>query len=288
MNLAILFPSSVFSRFEVDADFQNEYEAAVGTGNFRIVFYDYEHFVRTDEVLLARCPDEEMTVIYRGWMLNAVQYESFYRQLENRGLHLVTSPSQYCMMHLFPNVYPLLGEDTPKMLVFPEGTAINIEEIKHNFTRFMIKDYVKSEKGTDFPKFFSSSISESEFERYVAMFREYRGKLFTGGICIKEFVELQKYGEHTNEWRVFYAKGKILSVSRNSGQGEFTPTPPKALLEKYASLPSPFYTVDYAELACGNWKILEAGDSQVSGLSDGQDAGAFFRGLGVLFGAGEE
>jgi hypothetical protein len=283
MNIAILFPSSVFSRFEVDSDFQKEYDAAFVTGYFRIIFYDYEHFVRTGELLLARCPDEEMTVIYRGWMLNAVQYESFYRQLEKRSLHLVTSPSQYCMMHLFPNVYPLLAEDTPKILVFPEGTSINIEEIKHNFTRFMIKDFVKSEKGTDFPKFFSSSISESEFERYVATFREYRGKLFTGGICIKEFVDLQKYNEHTNEWRVFYAKGKILSVSRNSGQGEFPPAPPKPLLKKYASLPSSFYTVDYAELASGDWKILEVGDGQVSGLSDGQNAESFFRGLSVLF-----
>lgn len=54
---------------------------------------------------------------------------------------------------------------------------------------------------------------------------------------------------------------------------------PESLVEKYSTLPSPFYTVDYAELEDGSWKILEAGDGQVSGLSDNQDADAFFRAL---------
>ena len=40
-----------------------------------------------------------------------------------------------------------------------------------------------------------------------------------------------------------------------------------------------FYTVDFAELADGSWKIIEAGDGSVSGLSDGQDYVAFFRAL---------
>lgn len=49
------------------------------------------------------------------------------------------------------------------------------------------------------------------------------------------------------------------------------------------NLPSPFYTVDFAELADGSWKILEAGDGQVSGLSDNQNARAFFRALRTGF-----
>jgi len=44
-------------------------------------------------------------------------------------------------------------------------------------------------------------------------------------------------------------------------------------------LNSIYYTIDYAELEDGSWKILEAGDGQVSGLSDGQDYNAYFRAL---------
>ena len=62
-------------------------------------------------------------------------------------------------------------------------------------------------------------------------------------------------------------------------QPPYTPEPPEKLIEKYAKLDSPFYTVDYAQTQDGEWKIIEAGDGQVSGLSPGQDNYAFFKSL---------
>ncbi len=59
--------------------------------------------------------------------------------------------------------------------------------------------------------------------------------------------------------------------------------PPMELLEKYRELNSPYYTVDYAELEDGAWKVIECGDGQVSGLSDGQDYEAYFRALYYCF-----
>lgn len=52
---------------------------------------------------------------------------------------------------------------------------------------------------------------------------------------------------------------------------------------EYRDLDSPFYTVDYGELADGSWKILEVGDRSVSGLSESQDAEHFFRALYYCF-----
>ncbi|WP_406534581.1 ATP-grasp domain-containing protein [Methanobrevibacter sp.] len=54
-------------------------------------------------------------------------------------------------------------------------------------------------------------------------------------------------------------------------------------MEKYRNLPSTFYTVDYAELSDGTWKIIEAGDGQVSGLSDNQNIHNFYRLMDVIF-----
>lgn len=54
-------------------------------------------------------------------------------------------------------------------------------------------------------------------------------------------------------------------------------------MEKYSRLDSPLYTIDMAELSDGSWKILEAGDGQVFGLSDGQDSISFFRVLYYAF-----
>jgi hypothetical protein len=74
----------------------------------------------------------------------------------------------------------------------------------------------------------------------------------------------------------------IVSVSKNSLQLDYVNNVPNELIEKYKNLPSPFYTVDYAELEDGTWKILEAGDGQVSGLSPNQDAESFFRTINII------
>jgi hypothetical protein len=147
----------------------------------------------------------------------------------------------------------------------------------------MVKDYVKSVKGTQFPKFFDRSITQAEFDRHMEEFYKLRGDLYTGGICIKEYLPLKRYGEHVNEYRVFYMNHEIGTVSCNSGQGNFTAEPPRTLLVKYQNLGSPYYTIDYAELESGEWKALETGDGQVSGLSDHQDYHAYFRTLFYAF-----
>ena len=143
----------------------------------------------------------------------------------------------------------------------------------------MVKDYVKSVKGTEFPAFFDQSVTQEAFDRWMDVFYRYRGDLLTGGICIKEYLSLKRYSARTNEYRVFYINHEIATVCRNSGQGNFAPQPPRELLEKYRQLDSPYYTVDFAELDDGTWKILEAGDGGVSGLSDGQDGEQYFRAL---------
>ena len=130
-------------------------------------------------------------------------------------------------MHIFPNVYHLVEADTAKMRVFPLHDHIDVEELKKDFTRFMVKDHVKSVKGTEFPKYFGNDITQEEFDRWMEVFYKYRGDL----------------------------------------------------LQKYADLASPYYTVDYAELEDGSWKIIEADDGIVSGLSDGHDYEHYFRAM---------
>ena len=113
----------------------------------------------------------------------------------------------------------------------------------------------------------------------MKVFYKYRGDLLTGDLCIKEYLDLKRYDGKTNEFRAFYADHQVISLCRNSNQPDHTAEPPVELIEKYRMLPSPYYTVDYAELADGTWKIVEAGDGGVSGLSPGQDYPAYYRAL---------
>ena len=101
------------------------------------------------------------SAIYRGWMTTPKQYQSFYSQLRDKyQIELLTTPEQYEQFHLFPNIYPKLAEDTPQVLTFPLGTKIDIEKIRSQMSAFMIKDYVKSAKGTELPSRISSAISQ--------------------------------------------------------------------------------------------------------------------------------
>lgn len=279
----ILFPSSFSSVTKVDEDLQKEYDAVLATGLFEVALFGYDKWFQEDKLVVRDAPKEERLAVYRGWMMKPEQYERFYTLLLDKNIRLITEPEQYRRMHIFPNVYEFVKEDTARMEIYPLHTRIDIEQLKKSFRKFMVKDYVKSVKGTEFPKFFDQSVTQEEFDKWMEVFYKYRGALLTGGICIKEFLNLKYYGKHTNEYRVFYMNHEIATVSRNSGQGNYTPNPPQALMEKYRNLDSPYYTIDFAELADGTWKIVEAGDGEVSGLSDNQNYEQYFRALHKCF-----
>lgn len=279
----ILFPSSYFSIKEVDEDFKKEYEAVKETGLFDVILFGYDQWFNDEKLVLSYSPYLPCNAVMRGWMMKPEQYAVFYEKLYNHNIRLITTPEEYTLMHIFPNIYNVFGNDTAKMKIFPLYENIDIEIIKKDFKKFMVKDFVKSVKGTQFPRFFDSSITQEKFNEYMEIFYKFRGNLLTGGICIKEFLDLKYYNGKTNEYRVFYINNKIASVSRNSGQEQYTNQPPTELIEKYSNLSSCYYTIDYAELSDGTWKVIEAGDGSVSGLSENQNIYSYFRTLFYAF-----
>lgn len=283
MISTIIFPSSFYDLHAIDEDMDQEYQAVLETGLFETILFSYDDWFNQGHLKLSYTPETGIHAVYRGWMMKPEQYRRFYLELLKNNIHLVTDPDMYTHFHVFPNVYPELSDDTARIMTFPLHSDINIEQVKLVFQRFMVKDFVKSVKGTEFPAIFDQSITQLEFNRWMEVFYNYRGSLLTGGICIKEFFNLKKYGNRTNEYRVYYINREIASVCRNSLQPVYTPEPPLHLIEKYQYLDSVFYTIDFAELEGGQWKIIEAGDGSVSGLSVGQDHQAFFRALYQCF-----
>ncbi len=147
------------------------------------------------------------------------QYNQFYDKLLANNIELIIAPGEYEQMHIFPNAYKFFGDDTAFMKVYPLHEQIEISDVKKHFNRFLVKDFVKSVKGTEFPKYFDVSITQEEFDNWIEVFYKYRGNLLTGGICIKKFLSLKFYGERPNEYRVFYANGEIY-LFRCDGQYE--------------------------------------------------------------------
>lgn len=274
----LLYPGNYMDYRSVEDDMKEEYTAALDTGLFQILLFNYDEWLTGERFRMTKYDKVIGDIVYRGWMLKPEEYAALYVLLQEKGISLLTSPAEYSALHLFPNVYPHIREDTAGMIFFENG-HVELAEVKKRFSRFMVKDSVKSVKGTEFPVFFDRSVSQEEFDNWMLVFYKYRGELLTGGICIKEYLDLKRYGDKTNEFRVFYANHQVVSISRNSMQPDYTNEPPAELVRKYMDLPSPYYTIDYAELADKTWRIIEAGDGGVSGLSPGQDPGSYFRAL---------
>jgi len=273
----ILFPSEYSDKYVVDNSFSNEYEAAHARCDLSIALFDQRVFEEQKQVSIAHLGalSTAPVVVYRGWMMKPEDYEVFYGQLESLGAKLITSPTEYNNLHLFPNTYPYLQGVTPKALICRKEN-VNYDTVVDTFDNFMVKDYVKSVKGYDFPQSITSSISEEEFDALLKKFKELRGDLFTGGYIFKEYLQFKKYGNATNEWRCFYVGGKTLALNRNSGQAASVPSPPENLVFRCSSLQSAYYTVDFAELEDGSWIVVETGDGQVSGLASSQNAMLYY------------
>ena len=201
------------------------------------------------------------------------RYEAFFTALKGKGLRPMTSPGAYEEFHMFPLAYmrnDVLKAHSPRLVAFP-GHGVDAGMINRMFTEFMVKDYVKSVKGTRFPVSFRTPVSQERMDEIVKEFARLRGDLFTAGIVCKEYVDLARYGDATNEWRAFYLDGGLLSVCRNSNQPASVVKPPEELVLACSNLGSPHYTVDFAERADGGWIVVETGDGQVSGLAAAQD-----------------
>ena len=263
----------------MDEDLAEEYRATHLEGGFETAVFDYQAWFREQRLRLSHVPEQEITAVYRGWMMKPEQYAVFYRELLSQKIRLITTPEMYEKLHLFPRVYPELLPNTARMLTFPLHAEIDVRACLREFGRFLVKDYVKSVKGSEFPAYFDENCSQEAFHVWMELFYRYRGDLLTGGICIKEFLELKRYEGRTNEYRVFYVNGEPISISRNSGQEGTVAEPPTELVQRYRQLGSGFYTLDYAELSDGRFTILESGDGSVSGLALGEDAASFYRKL---------
>lgn len=282
MKKIILFPSDYFKISKVEEEYQCEYEEVYKLSDFQIVLYSYDRFVAEGKLILYPEEYEPGLGIYRGWMLKPEQYQLFYNCLMQRGIQLINNPQEYEACHVFKNAYPYLFDKTPRLLYFSKAEEIDWQTVKKTMKRFMIKDDVKSVKGFPFPKFFDSSFCDEELERYIKQFVELRGSLMTGGITVKEYVDLCIRDGISNEYRVFILHNKILSVSPNSNQSKSYPVLPEGLPEQISRLPSNFYTVDFAELANHTWTVIETGDGQVSGLSPNQFVFGFYNNMGRL------
>ena len=275
----ILFPCCPLYPNDVDPDYKTEYNLAdiMGLG---ILYYDYEKLVQDTKVKIPQFfrkkTFETSNVIMRGWMLKVEDYAFLYHYLAERGHTLINTPEQYKRCHWLPESYPHLKAFSPATLYSP-GTDIEVLWClvqRMGGKDFILKDYVKSEKGIPHLFKIDGNIKKSEFAKIINEFVEERGKLFNEGIVLREFIDLKKYDGEVNEWRCFVLNGEVADLSQNSNIKGLIAAPAKELVKFTCDTLrglSNFFTVDFAEKENGSWIVIETGDGQVSGLTPKQN-----------------
>lgn len=285
MRATVLFPGDYFSQNNPSDNFAAELDAAVACNEIDALLFNYDEYTEGGPLRLSKPANAcAKPLIYRGWMMKPGQYKRFYDDLVSAGFSPLTSAACYERMHCFPNAAKMLAGQTPRFKAYPATNGrirIDASEVNALFKCFMVKDYVKSAKGTPFPIYIKTPVTQKELDSLIEKFIELRGELFTGGIVLKEFVDLKRYGKTTNEWREFrFLGGKKLTLARNSNQPASCPKPPDNCLAArnaaFAPNCSPFYTIDYAELEDGTWTVVEVGDGGVSGLAAADNATRFY------------
>ena len=97
------------------------------------MIFGYDDWFNHGRLRLSVKPQEMTDAVYRGWMMKPEQYEDFYQQLLTNNIRLVTSPVMYSALHIFPNIYHQLAEDTARIMTFPLHSEIDILEVKKRF-----------------------------------------------------------------------------------------------------------------------------------------------------------
>lgn len=275
----ILFPCQFGNINQVDEDYQKEYNSAIKNG-FETLLFNFDDFTLTNSKLKLNKIlnlEEKVIILYRGWMLKFEDYERLYNSLLTLNLQLINNPIEYRNCHEFPYSYNNLKNYTPKCIYYKKDEKIDWNFIKENFSKFLIKDFVKSVKGFDFPIYFDNSYSNKQLDEFVKKFIQIRDNMYTGGIVIKEFMEFDKTDDITHEFRGFYLNKQLFILYQNSeNDNDFLPY---QLAQQVPLLDSNFYTIDFAILKDDIQIVIETGDGQVSGISNENMIDMFYKNL---------
>lgn len=247
--MRFLFPNSLLQSRQPDEMFVDQVVAFEAAG-FATSLISLERVEMGQARVFTPDLDSSETVVYRGWMLNAQEYQRFEESIAKSGAVPLTDLATYLSCHHLPRWYPLLQDLTPETHIFPAEVDLPHALESLGWERYFIKDYVKSVKTAQ-----GSLIDSPEKARLlVAEMLQYRGAI-EGGFCVRR-VEAFIPG---SEKRYFIIQGIAYAAETN--------WPVPAIVHEVAArIRSPFFSVDIVERQDGVLRVVEVGDGQVSDI----------------------
>jgi hypothetical protein len=281
-----IFPSDVFKPRLVDEAFRDQAEAIQALGG-NIAVFDYEALTAglEDRRFVAKGLEPhtgEKDVVYRGWMLTVHEYSFLEASLRNRGIKMKTVMPDYQKAHQLPGWYDAFREITPKTAWRYQNQQESLGSLTDglNSESFIVKDFVKSRKSEWDTACFAANkdLLPSVADEFIRL--QVEDGTLVGGLVIREFEDLN---HEEGEARIWWVNGEPVLITSHPDNPGVLPLVDETFIEKIRAsvntLSCPFITTDVALRHDGQWRVIEAGDGQVSGLPYGADATDLWKAL---------
>lgn len=248
--LRFIFPSDYFNPKKVDETYR-EQAHCLREKEFEISLISLETLA-SGKARIFPMPEPQSKVVYRGWMLTPGEYLLLANSVTNVGSEVLISHDEYLLAHYLYNWYPLIHDLTPETQFFPVDDNLEGNLSRLGWSKFFIKDYVKSLKTS-----VGAVISEpTEIRTVVEEMQKFRGSV-EGGLCVRRVEDFI----FETEKRYFVLYGKSYAASPNEEI-------PEIVGECAKRINSKFFSVDVIERADGKMRVVEIGDGQVSDLAN--------------------
>lgn len=244
--MKFLFPSDYFNTKKVDSAYSELFCCLRNIG--------FETSIISLEALASGkifpTPEPGSKLVYRGWMLTSDDYSLLVNAVRRTGNNVLISHDEYLATHYLPNWYPLIRDLTPQTRFFSIDDDLESALSGLGWSRFFIKDYVKSLKTS-----VGAMIDDPIFIRcVVTQMQKFRGSI-EGGICVRQVEDFIP----STERRYFVIYGKPFAASPDEEI-------PSIVFDCANRINSKFFSIDVVERTDGSKRVVEIGDGQVSDL----------------------
>lgn len=201
-------------------------------------------------------------------------YHELEEDVKKLGGQLINSHLQHQMVSDISNWYPYLSDLTPK-------TWFRLEDVKDRQNGYFCKGMVNSRKQL----FNTHARAKDRKELLEVYFRLMEDSLIQHqGVCIREFVNLKRYGMNditgcpiSKEFRVLIYKNQVVARGyywSNYSEELGNPDPVEmdesglvSMVIKRFGDQANFWCLDVGQKENGEWIVIELGDGQMCGLS---------------------
>jgi hypothetical protein len=246
--------------------------AAARQAEIPVAVVDHDAITQSGDArqAVARVPEGHPDAVYRGWMMRATQYEALAGALAAHGVTLRTTPAQYQRAHELPGWYRAFAGLTPDSAWSSGDDRAAFDKARAELGASgpaVVRDYVKSMKHYWQTAMYIPDLADADAAWQVAsQFRALREQEYTGGFVLRRFEPFT--GAEVRTW---WINGQCALITPHPDTPQSPPAKPGSLPlaqigERISALRLGFATVDLALRADGTWRVVEAGDGQVSGL----------------------